>query len=120
MRGGRSRTAGRRSPLLVGSRLYDAGGPAVFIRRGPFQCANQNKVLAQPITSPRRPLKNGCRTFPSADFARYSISASSSGSTRCGCAYTSTFIERRLCVVRAGTAVTNEIQAKLPNLNGCS
>src|ERR1700704_2832908 len=32
--------------------------------------------------SSRRPLKNGCRTFPSADFARYSISASSSGSTQ--------------------------------------
>ena len=28
------------------------------------------------------PLKNGCRTFPSADFARYSISASNSGSTQ--------------------------------------
>jgi hypothetical protein len=32
--------------------------------------------------SSRSPLKNGCRTFPSADFARYSISASSSGSTQ--------------------------------------
>src|SRR4051794_16596661 len=28
------------------------------------------------------PLKNGCRTFPSADFARYSISASNDGSTQ--------------------------------------
>jgi hypothetical protein len=27
------------------------------------------------------PLKTGCRTFPSADFARYSISASREGST---------------------------------------
>src|SRR5512147_211025 len=27
------------------------------------------------------PLKSGCRTLPSADFARYSISARSSGST---------------------------------------
>ena len=34
-------------------------------------------------TGPRAdPLKNGCRTFPSADFARYSISASSFGSTQ--------------------------------------
>src|SRR3954454_2869836 len=32
--------------------------------------------------SSRRPLKNGCRTLPSADFALYSISASSSGSTQ--------------------------------------
>src|SRR3954467_11135110 len=32
--------------------------------------------------SSRSPLKNGCRTLPSADFARYSISASSSGSTQ--------------------------------------
>ena len=32
--------------------------------------------------SSRRALKNGCRTFPSADFARYSISASSFGSTQ--------------------------------------
>src|SRR5438105_98185 len=32
--------------------------------------------------SSRRPLKNGCRTFPSADFARYSISASNDGSTQ--------------------------------------
>jgi hypothetical protein len=31
--------------------------------------------------SSRRPLKNGCRTFPSTDFARYSISASNDGST---------------------------------------
>jgi hypothetical protein len=30
----------------------------------------------------RRPRKNGCRTFPLADFARYSISASSFGSTQ--------------------------------------
>jgi hypothetical protein len=29
-----------------------------------------------------QPLKNGCRTFPSADFARYSISARSFGSTQ--------------------------------------
>jgi hypothetical protein len=29
-----------------------------------------------------RPLKNGCRTLPSADFARYSIAASNSGSTQ--------------------------------------
>jgi len=32
--------------------------------------------------SSRNPLKNGCRTFPSADFARYSISANSFGSTQ--------------------------------------
>src|SRR6478735_1798915 len=32
--------------------------------------------------SSRTPLKNGCLTFPSADFARYSISASISGSTQ--------------------------------------
>jgi hypothetical protein len=32
--------------------------------------------------SSRRPLKNGWRTFPSADLARYSISASSFGSTQ--------------------------------------
>ncbi len=32
--------------------------------------------------SSRGPLKTGCRTLPSADFARYSISASSSGSTQ--------------------------------------
>ena len=32
--------------------------------------------------SSRRPLKNGWRTLPSADLARYSISASSSGSTQ--------------------------------------
>jgi hypothetical protein len=32
--------------------------------------------------SSRRPLKNGCRTLPSADFARYSISASNEGSTQ--------------------------------------
>ena len=32
--------------------------------------------------SPRKPLKNGWRTLPSADFARYSISANSSGSTQ--------------------------------------
>jgi hypothetical protein len=28
------------------------------------------------------PLKNGCRSLPSADLARYSISASNDGSTR--------------------------------------
>ena|ERR1700722_14355667 len=32
--------------------------------------------------SSRKPLKNGCRTFPSADFALYSISANSFGSTQ--------------------------------------
>jgi hypothetical protein len=32
--------------------------------------------------SSRRPLNNGCRTLPSADLARYSISASNSGSTQ--------------------------------------
>jgi hypothetical protein len=32
--------------------------------------------------SSRMPLKNGCRTFPSADFARYSISASNDGSAQ--------------------------------------
>lgn len=32
--------------------------------------------------SSRRPRWNGCRTFPSADFARYSVSASSFGSTQ--------------------------------------
>jgi hypothetical protein len=32
--------------------------------------------------SSRRPRKKGWRTFPSADFARYSISASSLGSTQ--------------------------------------
>ena len=32
--------------------------------------------------SSRRPLKNGWRTFPAADLARYSISASNSGSTQ--------------------------------------
>src|SRR2546423_9633327 len=31
--------------------------------------------------SSRMPLKTGCRTLPSADFSRYSISASNSGST---------------------------------------
>ena len=31
--------------------------------------------------SSRMPLKNGCRTLPSADLARYSISAESDGST---------------------------------------
>jgi hypothetical protein len=34
--------------------------------------------------SSRRPLKNRCRTLPSADFALYSISASRSGSTAIG------------------------------------
>jgi hypothetical protein len=32
--------------------------------------------------SSRIPVKNGCRNLPSADFARYSISASSDGSTQ--------------------------------------
>jgi hypothetical protein len=32
--------------------------------------------------SSRMPLKNGCRTLPSADLARYSISASNDGSTQ--------------------------------------
>jgi hypothetical protein len=34
---------------------------------------------------PSDPPKNGCRTFPSADLARYSISARNLGSTKCLC-----------------------------------
>src|SRR6478735_4291637 len=40
------------------------------------------KVIVWHHKSSRKPLKKGCRTLPSADFARYSISASSSGSTQ--------------------------------------
>jgi hypothetical protein len=55
----------------------------------PFPSAIEG-VLNHP-RSTRRPLKKGWRTLPSADFARYSISASSSGSTqmpRCAIRYT--------------------------------
>src|SRR6478736_5673463 len=40
------------------------------------------KVIVWHHKSSRKPLKKGCLTLPSADFARYSISASSSGSTQ--------------------------------------
>jgi hypothetical protein len=40
-------------------------------------------LLIGPVhRSSRSPLKNGCLSFPSADLARYSISASSTGSTQ--------------------------------------
>jgi hypothetical protein len=41
-----------------------------------------NVANASIYRSSRNPLKNGCLSFPSADFARYSISASSFGSTQ--------------------------------------
>ena len=59
--------------------------------------------------SSRRPRKIGCRTFPSADFARYSISASSFGSTQMPLCATR-FL--KACVFR-----TNGFQA-LPQVGG--
>jgi hypothetical protein len=45
--------------------------------------AHQRSFTVGPVhKSSRKPLKNGCRTFPSADLARYSISARSCGSTQ--------------------------------------
>src|SRR3954447_20083195 len=50
------------------------------INRGHFR--RTRRVNATTHRSSRSPLKTGCRTLPSADLARYSISASSSGSTQ--------------------------------------
>jgi hypothetical protein len=53
---------------------------------GLFATARSDRIHHK---SSRRPRKNGCRTFPSADFARYSISARNLGSTQmplCRCA----------------------------------
>ena len=45
-------------------------------------CCGLSSAPSPSHRSSRMPLKNGCRTLPSADFARYSISASNDGSTR--------------------------------------
>src|SRR5258708_23093118 len=46
---------------------------------GSVQAAPSQMSITNP---PGIPLKNGCRTLPSADLARYSISASNDGSTQ--------------------------------------
>src|ERR1700757_5108320 len=64
--------------------------------------------------SSRMPLKNGCRTLPSADFARYSISASKDGSTqipRCdplgiGLRFSDQRFETRLEILRGNAVET--------------
>jgi hypothetical protein len=64
-------------PRRQAGRSLETGSP---LRWG---CCRQTSTAHQ--TSSRSPLKNGCRTFPSADFARYSISraASAQRTDRC-------------------------------------
>ncbi|SFV19474.1 Aldo/keto reductase family protein [Bradyrhizobium arachidis] len=66
-------------PTMLSEWMLAAVGPAVKDR--PFFPALQ-RVLARNQRSSRIPLKKGCRTLPSADLARYSISASNFGSTQ--------------------------------------
>jgi hypothetical protein len=54
---------------------------ALVDRRRPFRALPALGARAHHKSS-RIPLNTGCRTFPSADFALYSISASNDGSTQ--------------------------------------
>lgn len=69
------------------ARCSSAGIVSGLFRRLFAHCQKRSNVIHH--RSSRRPRKNRCLTFPSADFARYSISASSFGST-----------QMRLCTIR--------------------
>jgi hypothetical protein len=62
------------SPPDAGPRIATADYPAA-------SRPTARSVVGDHHRSSRRPLKKGCRTLPSADFARYSISARCFGST---------------------------------------
>jgi hypothetical protein len=79
----------RLGPFLSGARTDPVAGPDPFARDSQLVglCANGKLPPGQSRKrldhrSSRMPLKNGWRTLPSADFARYSISASNDGSTQ--------------------------------------
>lgn len=65
-------------PALAGAR--PERGPVRMILANPALIVALRAMLHQ--RSSRNPLKNGCRTLPSADLARYSTSANSFGSTQ--------------------------------------
>jgi hypothetical protein len=72
--------AGWRAPART--QAADRAASERLVGRGKFVRQLPENVAGVHHKSSRNPLKNGWRTFPSTDFARYSISASSFGSTQ--------------------------------------